>query len=289
MSLVYVRWLEPGLLEPMRTKVPSGETRPTLDEVWASWSDEKRDWDSRYPWIYYCKRPLSLYLTRWLVPLGVTANQATAFSALALIGSFIGFSLGYKAGFVVGGLLLMVFFVADKVDGNLGRFLEGGSLAGEFFDNVAGTLSFTTYFFIGLGLMRTPDAWGHHLVAAATAEPDAALVGAGLLMLGAWTTIAALLTLVLRTLVTLNLLQKADPERLAANPGMLATSHGRRLHKFKVNLVDLQGHDFLPLVAAMTGGMSLFLAASAVVQTINLTMETFYYCRRALRLFPPSG
>jgi len=182
----------------MRPEGPPETPRPTLEEIWASWSDEKRGWDSRYPWIYYCKRPLSLYLTRWLVPLGVTANQATAFSALALLGSLIGFSLGYKAGFVVGGLLLMVFFVADKVDGNLGRFLEGGSLAGEFFDNVAGTLSFTTYFFIGLGLMRTPDAWGHHLVAAATAEPDAALVGAGLLMLGAWTAIASLLTKILR-------------------------------------------------------------------------------------------
>lgn len=273
----------------MKPEGPSETLRPTLDEVWASWSDEKRDWDARYPWIYYCKRPLSLYLTRLLVPLGVTANQATAFSALALIGSFIGFSLGYKAGFVVGGLLLIVFHVADKVDGNLGRFLEGGSTAGEFFDNFVGTACLTAYFFIGLGLMRTPDAWGHYLVSAATAEPDAALVGAGLLMLGAWTTIASLLTRILRNLVTLNLLQKAEPERLAANPGMLATSHGRRLHKFKVNLVDLQGHDFLPLVAAMTGGMSLFLVASAAVQTINLILETFYYCRRALRLFPPSG
>ncbi|MEE9519018.1 MAG: CDP-alcohol phosphatidyltransferase family protein [bacterium] len=273
----------------MSTSAPTSEPSPTLEEVWASWDEEKRRWDARYPWNFFCKRPLSLYLTRWLLPLGVTANQATAFSALALAGSFIGFSLGYQAGFVVGGLLLVVFHVADMVDGNIARLRGGGSPAGDFFDNIAGTPKVIVYFFIGLGLYQTPDAWGHRLLAAATAEPDAALVGARLLMLGAWTAIASLLTMVLRTLVTLNLLQKAEPERLAADPGMLATSRGWRLRKFQGNLVNLQGHDFLPFFAALTGGMSFFLAASAVVQTINLILETFYYCRRALRLFPPSG
>jgi hypothetical protein len=261
---------------------------PTLDEVRASLTEVKRQWDSRYPWIHYVKRPISMYLTRWLLPMGATANQATAFSALALGASFVGFCAGYGWGFISGGVLLIVFHVADKVDGNLGRFLGGGSPAGEFYDNLAGTASFAVYFFIGLGLWRTPDPWGTRLVSLLSGQPDPAQAGSILFMIGAWTALANCLTRTLRNLFTLNLSRKASPERLEASPGMLSSSRGRHLRKFQVNLVDLQGHDFLPLLAALTGGMSLFLAASAFVQTGNLLAETVYYCRRARRLFPPS-
>lgn len=261
---------------------------PTLEEVRASLPEEKRRWDSLYPWIHYVKRPLSMYLTCWLLPVGATANQATAFSALALAASFIGFTAGYGWGFVAGGILLIVFHVADKVDGNLGRFRGGGSAAGEFFDNLAGTASFTAYFFIGIGLYRTPDAWGLWLSSLVGGGADPSQAGPTLLLIGAWAALANLLTRSLRNIFTLNIHRKAGPERLEASPGMLSTSRGRLLRKVQSNLVDLQGHDFLPLLAALTGVMSLFLAASALVQTGNLVGETVYYCRRARRLFPPS-
>lgn len=273
----------------MSAESPRSETLHSLQEVWASLPEEKRRWDAQYPWLYYFKRPLSLYLARWLLPLGITANQVTAFSALALAASFIAFCFGYGTGFVVGGILLMVFHLADTVDGNLARIRGETSPAGSFFDNVAGTASPTVYFFIGVGLYLTPDAWGHRLVAAATSKPDAALVGVGLLMLGAWTAIASLLTIILRNLVTLNLRQKAEPERLAASPGMLSSSRGQRIRKVQLNLVDLIGHDFLPLIAALAGIMSIFLIASAAIQTTNLICETVYYCRRAFQLFPPAS
>ena len=272
----------------MSTESPRSETLHNLQEVWASLPEEKRRWDARYPWLYYFKRPLSLYLARWLLPLGITANQVTAFSALALAASFIAFCFGYGTGFVVGGILLMVFHLADTVDGNLARIRGETSPAGSFFDNVAGTASTTVYFFIGVGLYLTPDAWGHRIITSVAGKYDTTLIGAILLILGAWAALAGLLTTSLRNLAR-GLQQEAGAEQLAASPGMLSSSRGQRIRKVQVNLVDLIGHDFLPLIAALTGVMSIFLMASAAIQTTNLICETIYYCRRAFQLFPPAS
>ena len=99
--------------------------------------------ESRYeneggmPWferIFF--RRISIYFTKLLLKMGISANQATLISFFIGIigGSF--FVFGDPKYWVVGALLLYPCMVFDRVDGEIARYNNSASAAGEYWDGV---------------------------------------------------------------------------------------------------------------------------------------------------------
>ncbi len=81
-------------------------------------------------------RKISVYFTKFLLPLGITANQATLFSiGFGVAGSIL---LAFnKAGLsLLGIFLLQLWFVFDCVDGEIARVRNQSSINGLFLDLV---------------------------------------------------------------------------------------------------------------------------------------------------------
>lgn len=86
-------------------------------------------------WIYQIFRSVSIYLTWALLHTRATPNQVTAFSLLvAAVGLFM---LGLPSvGFAIGGcVLLLVYHLLDRVDGEIARYRRHYSLLGVYLDN----------------------------------------------------------------------------------------------------------------------------------------------------------
>ena len=99
--------------------------------------------ESRYeseggmPWIernFF--RRISIYFTKLLLKMGISANQATLISFFIglIAGTF--FVFGDPIYWIVGALLLYPCTVFDRVDGEIARYNNSASAAGEYWDGV---------------------------------------------------------------------------------------------------------------------------------------------------------
>lgn len=91
----------------------------------------------RRPWGYKkFQRGPSIYLTRLLLPLGVTPNQVTAVSLLlGLVGCLL--LLKFTWYFKLAGLLFLYLnILTDKVDGEIARYRKTYSLRGVYWDEI---------------------------------------------------------------------------------------------------------------------------------------------------------
>lgn len=262
--------------------------RDTWEEAWnrakTSLTPEKRRWDAHYPWLTWVLRPTSLFLAAACYRFGVSANQVTLLSVIALVGAFIGFSQGYLAGFIIGSLLTTLFNLLDCVDGNLARMAPEPHPGGQFLDALAGMGFYGVYFFIGIGLYRGMDgpglALGGWVLGSSSPQP----IGALWLAIGAWTTLMRLVVMQINQLVQARLYPEI--EKSQSGQGLTTTARGLRLRVLHVNATDLQAHDFLLLFATLVHGMSLFLLVSALLATVDVGLQVTYFARRALRLGP---
>jgi hypothetical protein len=79
-------------------------------------------------------RPAALRVTRIVIPLGMTANHATIGAMLAALGAVAAFGCGTSLGWVIGALLLPLWYLLDHVDGQLARWHRTASLDGTTVD-----------------------------------------------------------------------------------------------------------------------------------------------------------
>lgn len=79
-------------------------------------------------------RPAALCVTWVVVPLGMTANHATIGAMLAALGAVVSFGCGTSLGWLVGALLLPLWYLLDHVDGQLARWHRTASLDGTTVD-----------------------------------------------------------------------------------------------------------------------------------------------------------
>jgi phosphatidylglycerophosphate synthase len=130
-------------------------------------------WTSR--WL---NRPISLFLSRWLVKTPILPNQlSVVILAVGLLGAALAASGGYWAT-LIGALLFHAQSVLDGCDGEISRVSYRGSLVGEWLDTIGDDV--TNYAFFGgaaWGLFQTTGS-GVYLTAGAVA------VGAGVLASG---------------------------------------------------------------------------------------------------------
>ncbi|QGJ70993.1 Phosphatidylglycerophosphate synthase [Planctomycetales bacterium 10988] len=79
-------------------------------------------------------RPVGLYLTACLIPLGVTAHQMTCVALVCGWSSAFAFAVGGESGWLWGAALLQLWYLLDHVDGQLARYHQTSSLDGVAFD-----------------------------------------------------------------------------------------------------------------------------------------------------------
>ncbi len=251
-------------------------------EVIASLTEEKQRWDSTYPWIYFCTRRISLLITWLVLPLGLTANQATFISLVAGLAGCWLLAYGYEAGFIWGSIMMLVFHVMDCVDGNIARATRTTSLFGQFFDSLAGYVHLYVYWFIGVGLYRTSDLSLVFLspMVGEISEEDLRLF---FLSLGAITTITKLLSREVRG-TFFSILGEAWNRHKAEAETPITTHAGTWHYKIYNNLTDIQGHDFMLVICALTHTMGMFLFVSAAISILELGFIISFYFIRAKKI-----
>lgn len=104
-------------------------------------------------------RPAALCVTWVVAPLGMTANHATIGAMLAALGAVVAFGCGTSLGWLVGALLLPLWYLLDHVDGQLARWHRTASLDGTTVDYLMHhSVNMLLPIGLGFGLMRELDS-----------------------------------------------------------------------------------------------------------------------------------
>jgi len=258
-----------------------------MSEIWnkiiGSYTDEKREWDKNYPWLYYVLRPVSFAVTAMISPLKVSANQITIVDLLCGLAACLFFLRGYPDGFFIGAVMFTCYNLLDNVDGNIARCFKTASASGKFFDAIASYPFLLVYFFIGIGVCNSID-FIHYRYGFLNISPET--IGIVFLIIGSITTIAKFLSMDIKKTFFSILGQEWEGEKYRASTrGMLLKKDTPKwLRKLYVNMTDIQGHDFLLLIAAVTRTMDIFLVASALIAWMDTILMTYIYVSRALNL-----
>src|SRR3989338_4585087 len=80
---------------------------------------KKKDDEQFYAW--YVMRKVSIYVTKLLLPTSVTPNQVTVLSITAGMLGGLFYCFGNDFGFVMGGVMLQLWYLLDCVDGEIAR------------------------------------------------------------------------------------------------------------------------------------------------------------------------
>jgi phosphatidylglycerophosphate synthase len=110
-------------------------------------------------------RRFTVYVTWLCIKLGIGSNAATLLSAVAIFGAALCYVAPSKTAWLVGALLVQVYFILDHVDGELARYetvhlgRTGSGTAGVFYDTCchAGELALVAG--IGLRLFANTGGW----------------------------------------------------------------------------------------------------------------------------------
>lgn len=121
------------------------ETDVNVEDIRNSFPNDKSD----ALWTKYVLRPLSFPIAWVFIRLGISANQVTYLSILALLcGSALFLLESYTLG-IGAAILFNVFALLDCVDGNIARTTSGGNPYGEWVDALGGYMAYTLLFVSG--------------------------------------------------------------------------------------------------------------------------------------------
>ena len=103
----------------------------------------------------YVTHKISIRIVKLFLHSSITPNQITLLSLVVGIISSIMFAVAIPVYFLIGALLLELYYVIDAVDGQLARYKKLSSMTGGYFDYVSNYIVHPCVFFcIGLGLVR---------------------------------------------------------------------------------------------------------------------------------------
>lgn len=228
-------------------------------ELLKGYSEEKKDWDSTFPWIFYVARPVSFPLTLALRKLGATPDGITVFTAVLGLASLPALASGKPRAMVAGGVFLLLYTIFDCVDGNLARAWPAtASRAGKYWDGLVGNFYILSYFALGLGFGG--ESWP---------------------IIGAFSTIAKLLACRIKTdfWAVLGGSWEADKKDSGYRP-----QTGTFLYKVYYNLTDPQAHIFILPFAVFYGFGAWYLGLSALLSAGELVFVTALYLFRSVKL-----
>lgn len=113
----------------------------------------KRDWEKQFPINYYIVRPISFYITFFVLKISVNPSAVAFFGfTFGLIGCACLFFLSYMT-IYPGLVFIFIYSLFDAVDGNIARTTGKVTLFGIYLDGLIGDLIDSNYFFfLGIGL-----------------------------------------------------------------------------------------------------------------------------------------
>lgn len=232
-----------------------------------NYTPQKKAWDRTYPWLAFVLRPLSFPVTWALMPLGITANQVTFLTLILGLGALACFAQGL---FLWAAALMVLLNLFDCVDGNLARLQPPPAVpAGKFYDQLVGLVWYAAYFFLGLGLARQGSSSWDPLT---------------LLTAGAGASLLKMMGLHVRGNFWGVLGQAWEKEKIAGPPSESQARTVSWYYRLYYNLTDLQGQDPLLLLAALTGGLDLFLLGSVFLLGGETLFLLVFYVLRAGRM-----
>ena len=83
-------------------------------------------------------RGVSVYITKLFLKLGISANQTTILGFLILVAAGIFFFIpGKPWQWIVGSVMIYLFDVLDRVDGEIARYNKSASIRGKYLDAIA--------------------------------------------------------------------------------------------------------------------------------------------------------
>lgn len=101
------------------------------------------------------ERRVSIYITFLFIKLGIRAMCATTVFLLSGIIAAMVFFLGGRTNFLIGVLILQLWYILDHVDGEVARYNEETSLTGMYFDTLVHYIVHPLVFFgIGWGVFH---------------------------------------------------------------------------------------------------------------------------------------
>ena len=103
----------------------------------------------------YVTHKISIRIVKLLLHTSITPNQITLSSIIIGMTSCIMFATAIPIYFLLGALILELYYIIDAVDGQLARYKKLSSMTGGYFDYVSNYIVHPCVFFcIGLGLVR---------------------------------------------------------------------------------------------------------------------------------------
>ena len=81
-------------------------------------------------------RKVSIYFTKLFLKVGISANQTTIMSFFILVIAGVFFALGKPWHWIIGALLVYLFDVLDRVDGEIARYNKSASTRGGYLDGI---------------------------------------------------------------------------------------------------------------------------------------------------------
>lgn len=107
---------------------------------------------------YYLWRPLCDFISILLMPTNITPTMVTIFSFWTALLSLIVFILiPGKVGALSGYALIWLWNISDGIDGNIARYKEQFSKAGDLWDATAGYMAMVSFYF-GAGLIAISES-----------------------------------------------------------------------------------------------------------------------------------
>jgi hypothetical protein len=114
---------------------------------------QKREWEKQFPTIYYFSRPISFYLTYFIMKITDSPTHIVWFGLCVGLLACLCLLLVWHISIWWGIILLMCFAILDAVDGNVARTSKKVTYYGKYLDGVIGEIIETSYpVFLGLGL-----------------------------------------------------------------------------------------------------------------------------------------
>jgi hypothetical protein len=203
---------------------------------------------------YFLLRPIGRLFLPWVVKLGITPNQVSLGTLVAILVGLALVATGGTAFALSGVLVVHIGLVLDNLDGDLARVTGNTSPKGEFLDGIIGyAYGALVLPAVGIGVARGPDRIIEALYD--TIQIDPAVIA----QVGLWAGIVFVLT----RLVSL---------RFRVVFGLALGEGSGRLGRISLNLVDI-----LPLLLVIGAGasvMSLVLVTYAAYYLAGLLYTT---------------
>ncbi len=82
----------------------------------------------------FVTRDMALYITRLLIPTGITANQVVFITIMLGVISAVCFAFGSVFMTLAGAFFFQLWYLSDHIDGQIARYRKVSSLTGVFYD-----------------------------------------------------------------------------------------------------------------------------------------------------------